>query len=77
MPLTTLDPEYRPARRSDLQKGLVGSPFNHPIRDMVDRARATIGGGAPDPTEQPRRHSDVFPEGFTDFIPELDQQRSA
>ena len=88
MALTTLDPNTA-LLVVDLQKGLVGSPFTHPIRDIVDRARALIdafrkhglpvvlinvAGGAPGRTEQPRRHSGVFPEGFTDFIPELDQQ---
>src|ERR1700722_20218697 len=88
MALTTLDPNTA-LLVVDLQKGLVGSPFNHPIRDVVDRARALIdalrkhslpvvlinvAGGAPGRTEQPRRDSGAFPEGFTDFIPELDQQ---
>jgi nicotinamidase-related amidase len=33
-----------------------------------------VAGGAPGRTEQPRRHADVLPEGFTDFISELDRQ---
>ena len=57
---------------------------------MVDRAKALIdafrahklpvvlinvAGGAPGRTEQPRRPLDPLPEGFTDLIPELDQQQ--
>ncbi|MDR3466008.1 MAG: isochorismatase family protein [Xanthobacteraceae bacterium] len=88
MALTTLDPNTA-LLVVDLQKGLVGSPFNHPVADVVARARALIdafrghalpvvlinvAGGAPGRTEQPRRHGGAFPEGFTDFIPELGHQ---
>lgn len=90
MALTTLDPKTA-LLVVDLQKGLVGSPFGHPIEDVVGRARALIdafrrhglpvvlinvAGGAPGRTEQPRRHAGVLPEGFTDLIPELGQQPS-
>jgi nicotinamidase-related amidase len=88
MVLTTLDPNTA-LLVVDLQKGLVGSPFDHPIDGVVDRARALIdafrehglpvvlinvAGGAPGRTEQPRRLGDVLPAGFTDFIPELGHQ---
>jgi nicotinamidase-related amidase len=88
MALTTLDPNTA-LLVVDLQKGIVGSPVVHPIGDVVERARVLIdafragrrpivlinaAGVAPGRTEQPRRHADVLPEGFTDFIPELDQQ---
>ena len=88
MALTTLDPNTA-LLVVDLQKGLVGSPFSHPVGNVVDRARALIdafrehglpvvlinvAGAAPGRTEQPRRYSGGFPEGFTDLIPELDQQ---
>lgn len=88
MALTTLDPNTA-LLVVDLQQGLVGSPFNHPIAAVVERARAlldsfrahglpvvliNVAGGAPGRTEQPRRHAGALPEGFTDFIPELDHQ---
>ncbi|WNJ88402.1 isochorismatase family protein [Bosea sp. 685] len=88
MALTTLDPNTA-LLVVDLQKGIAGSPLVHPIGEVVNRARALIGafrelglpvvlinvaGGAPGRTEQPPRHSGALTEGFTDFIPELDQQ---
>lgn len=88
MALTILDPNTA-LLVVDLQKGLVGYPFNHPLKDVVNHARALIdafrshalpvvlinvAGGAPGRTEQPPRHSGSFPEGFTDFIAELGQQ---
>lgn len=88
MALTTLDPNTA-LLVVDLQKGIVGSPLVHPIGELVERAKALIdvfrerrrpivlinvAGGVPGRTEQPRRHADVLPEDFTDFIPELDQQ---
>jgi nicotinamidase-related amidase len=88
MALTTLDPNTA-LIIIDLQKGLVGSPVIHPIGEVVERSRAladsfrahrlpvvlvNVAGGAPGRTEQARRYDSPFPEGFTDFIPELDQQ---
>lgn len=88
MALTTLDPNVA-LLVVDLQQGLIGSPFVHPIAAVVERARALIdafrahglpivlinvAGIAPGRTEQPRRQPDVLPEGFTDFIPELGRQ---
>jgi nicotinamidase-related amidase len=89
MALTTLDPNTA-LIIVDLQKGIVGSPFIHPMGEIVDRSRALLGafrerglpvvlvnvaGVAPGRTERPRR-SGSFPAGWTDFIPELDQQPS-
>lgn len=88
MALTTIDPNTA-LLVVDLQKGIVDSPFAHPVRGVVDRARALIdafrkhglpvvlinvAGGAPGRTEQPPRRSGILPEGFTDLIPELGQQ---
>ena len=88
MALTTLDPKTA-LLVVDLQKGIVGQPLSPPMSAVVDRARALIdafrrhglpvvlinvAGGAPGRTEQPPRLSGAVPDGFTDFIPELDQQ---
>jgi nicotinamidase-related amidase len=74
----------------DLQKGIVGSPFTHPIEPVVERSCAllqafrkcglpvvlvNVAGVAPGRTERPR-HNGAFPERWTDFISELDQQPS-
>lgn len=89
MALTTLDPNTA-LIVVDLQKGIVGFPFIHPIDKVVQRSRAlldafrerslpvvlvNVGGGAPGRTERPRQ-SDPFPAGWTDFVPELDQHTS-
>jgi len=88
MPLTTLDPKTA-LLVVDLQKGLLGNPFVHPISEVVAQARALIdafraqrlpvvlinvAGGAPGRVEQPRRLTGPIPEGFTEFAPELGQQ---
>jgi nicotinamidase-related amidase len=88
MTLTALDPNTA-LIVIDLQKGLVGTPVIHPIGEVVERSRAladsfralglpvvlvNVAGGAPGRTEQARRYDGPFPEGFTDFIPELDRQ---
>ncbi|VVE89644.1 isochorismatase family protein [Pandoraea bronchicola] len=87
MTLTTLDP-HTALIIVDLQKGILGSPFIHPIDGIVDRSRAlldafrerglpvvlvNVAGVAPGRTERPR-HNGLFPAGWTDFIPELDRQ---
>jgi nicotinamidase-related amidase len=87
MPVTTLDPKTA-LIVVDLQKGIINSPFIHPVAGVIERTRAlldafrrrnlpvvlvNVTGGAPGRTEQPRRFS-TFPEGFTDLIPELDRQ---
>lgn len=84
MPVTTLDPKTA-LIVVDLQKGIINSPFVHPIAGVIERACAlldafrqhdlpvvlvNVAGGAPGRTEQPRRFS-TFPEGFSDLIPEL------
>lgn len=89
MPLRTLDPQTA-LIVVDLQKGIVSSPFIHPIDDVVKRSRALIdtfrarglpvilvnvAGGAPGRTEQPSRQR-ILPEGWTDLIQELDHQPS-
>jgi nicotinamidase-related amidase len=89
MALTALDPNTA-LIIVDLQKGIVGFPVVHPIGDVIERACAlarafrerglpvvlvNVAGGAPGRTEQPR-HTGPFGEGWTDFIPELDQQPS-
>jgi nicotinamidase-related amidase len=87
MALTTLDPTTA-LIVVDLQRGLVGSNFIHPIEDVVTRAcglmsvfrrRAlpvvlvNVDGTAPGRTERPR-HTGPFPDGWTDFLPELGRQ---
>jgi nicotinamidase-related amidase len=89
MPYTALDPNTA-LIIVDLQKGIVGAPFIHAIEPVVERSCALIqafrkcrlpvvlvnvAGVAPGRTERPRRHGAV-PEGWTDFISELDQQPS-
>ena len=87
MPVTTLDPH--PALVViDLQNGIVSLPAVHSIAEVVKRAAAlaeafrahslpvvlvNVGGGAPGRTEQPPRIH-AFPPGWTDFVPELNQQ---
>lgn len=87
MALTTLDPNTA-LIVVDLQKGLVGAPFIHPIDKVVERSGAllhafrerglpvvlvNVAGGAPGRTERPRRGG-PFPAGWTDLIAELEQQ---
>ena len=90
MPLTALDPSTA-LIVIDLQKGIVDGHFIHPIGEIIDRTRALIdvfrakklpvvlvnvAGRAPGRTEQGPRSSTSFAEGWTDFLPELDQQPS-
>ena len=87
MALTTLDPKTA-LIVIDLQKGIVAFPRAHPDVDVIRHARAladafrrrglpvvlvNVAGGAPGRTEQPRRTGD-FPAGWTDLVPELNQQ---
>ncbi len=87
MALTTLDPNTA-LIVVDLQKGIVGLDFIHPIAAVIERSLALIdafrkrglpvvlvnvAGVAPGRTEQPR-HNSKFPDGWADFIPELDPQ---
>jgi nicotinamidase-related amidase len=88
MPLTALDP-ITALIVIDLQKGLVDYPFLHPIGEIVDRTRALIAafraerlpvalvnvaGRAPGRTEQGPRGTQTFAEGWTELLPELEQQ---
>jgi nicotinamidase-related amidase len=90
MPLTRLDPNTA-LILIDLQKGMVNGNFIHPIGEVVDRTRALIdvfhakslpvvlvnvAGRAPGRTEQGPRSSLTFAEGWTDLLPQLDQQPS-
>lgn len=88
MALTTLDP-VSALIVIDLQSGLMGWPFVHPIGDVVARAAAlgaafrrrglqvalvNVDGGSPGRTEQAPRHGGPFPDDWTDLVPELDRQ---
>ncbi len=88
MPLTTLDPTTA-LIVIDLQKGIVGGQFVHPIGDVIEKTRlllqifrtnhlpvvlVNVDGRAPGRTEQGPRSSTSFTEGWTDLLPELDQQ---
>ena len=87
MALTALDPNTA-LLVVDLQKGIVGAPVVHPIGEVVARAKdlldafrahdlpvvlINVDGVAPGRTEAPRRRMDALPEGFAEFIPELDR----
>jgi nicotinamidase-related amidase len=87
LPVTALDPKTA-LIVVDLQKGIIHSPFIHPVAGVIERTCAlldafrqrdlpvvlvNVTGGAPGRTEQPRRHS-MLSEGFADLIPELDRQ---
>ena len=87
MPVTTLDPKTALVV-IDLQNGIVGLPTVHSAGDVVKRASAlaasfrshglpvvlvNVAGGAPGRVEQVRRLAQ-FPDGWTDLVPELDQQ---
>jgi nicotinamidase-related amidase len=85
MALTTLDPTIA-LIVVDLQKGIIGSPFIHPIAEVLGKARmlldafhekglpvvlVNVAGVAAGRTEQKRRFHGPFPDDFTDFVPEL------
>jgi nicotinamidase-related amidase len=87
MSVTALDPQSA-LIVVDLQQGIVGAQFIHPISEVIRQTRSlleafrrnempvvlvNVAGGAPGRTEQPRRHQ-TFPEGWTDLIPELDSK---
>jgi nicotinamidase-related amidase len=88
MPLTALDP-ITALIVIDLQKGTVDHPLVHPAREVLDRTRelihafraenlpivlVNVAGRAPGRTEQGPRASMVVAEGWTDLLPELEQQ---
>ena len=86
MPLTTLDPKTA-LIVVDLQKGLLGSAFIHPLAAIIERTQSlldvfrqlqlpvvlvNVAGRAPGRTEQTRKVT--YPEGWTDLLAELGQQ---
>ena len=88
MPLTVLDP-VTALIVIDLQKGLVNGAFIRPIGGVVEqvcslidvfRAKAlpvalvSVVGRAPGRSEQGARSSLTFADGWTDLLPELNQQ---
>jgi nicotinamidase-related amidase len=88
MPLTKLDPRTA-LIVVDLQKGLMASPVIHPIAGVIAQSRAladafrerglpvvlvNVADTAPGRTELPPRSTAQFPAGWTDLIPELNQQ---
>ena len=90
MPLTILDPNTA-LIVIDLQKGIVSGNFATSIGEVIDRTRALIdvfraknlpvvlvnvAGRAPGRTEQGPRSDMSFPDGWTDFLPQLDRQSS-
>ena len=90
MSLTALDPKTA-LIVVDLQQGIIGSPFIHPIADVITQTGSLIdafrrhhlpvvlvnvAGRAPGRTEQGPRTSQTLAGGWTDFLPELDQQPS-
>jgi nicotinamidase-related amidase len=87
MAVTTLDPKTA-LIVIDLQAGIVSYPTVHPISEVVKHAGAlgdafrrhglpvvlvNVDGGAPGRTEQ-KRSMGQFPAGWTDLVPELNQQ---
>jgi nicotinamidase-related amidase len=88
MPLTALDP-ITALIVVDLQKGLAGYPFLHPIKDILDRNRqllqafraaslpvvlVNVAGRAPGRTEEPPRGPQTFAADWAELLPELEQQ---
>ncbi|MGU9820509.1 isochorismatase family protein [Pseudomonas sp. LF090] len=74
----------------DLQHGIVGYPFIHPIGEVIERSRAlldafrerglpvvlvNVNGFAPGRTERPRRITDLPPD-WADLIAQLGHQPS-
>ncbi|HEY2685914.1 MAG TPA: isochorismatase family protein [Steroidobacteraceae bacterium] len=89
MPVTALDPKTALVI-IDLQKGLMQYATAHPVDAVVRHAAALADafrrhrlpvvlvnavGGAPGRTEQ-KRPAGPFPPGFSEFVPELNQQPS-
>jgi nicotinamidase-related amidase len=87
VPVTTLD-QTTALVVIDLQKGIVGLPTARPTNEVVKHAReladafrghglpvvlVNVAGGAPGRAEQTRSTRD-FPAGWTDLVPELNQQ---
>jgi nicotinamidase-related amidase len=87
MAITALDPRTALVV-IDLQNGILTLPMSHPLDEVVKRASAlaeafrghglpvvlvNVGGAPSGRTEQPRR-SRKLPAGWTDLVPELNQQ---
>jgi nicotinamidase-related amidase len=87
MAITALDPKTA-LILIDLQKGIVAYPTAHPADEVVRHAAAladafrrhdlpvvlvNAAGGAPGRTEQAHPRGE-FPAGWTDLVPELNQQ---
>jgi nicotinamidase-related amidase len=87
MTVTAIDPKTA-LLVIDLQKGIAAYPTVHPIGDIVREAGALAdafrsrdlpvvlviaAGRPPGRTEQARNHGEL-PAGFTDLLPELNQQ---
>jgi nicotinamidase-related amidase len=87
MAVTTLDPKTALVV-IDLQKGIVAFPTAHPTNEVVRHASeladafrrhglpvvlVNVDGGAPGRAEETRSIRD-FPAGWTDLVPELNQQ---
>jgi nicotinamidase-related amidase len=90
MPLTAFNPDTA-LIVIDLQKGIANGNFIRPIGEVIDRTRALIdvfraknlpvvpvdvAGRPPGRTEQSPRSNLSFSEGWTDLLPQLDQQPS-
>lgn len=88
MPLTTLD-SVTALIVIDLQKGIAGHTFVHPFSGILEKTRSLLGtfrgaalpvvlvnvaGRAPGRTELGPRSNVTFTEGWTDLLPELEQQ---
>ena len=88
MALTTLDP-ITALILIDLQQGIVAVPTAHPTSDVVANARSladafrrralpvilvNVTGGAPGRTEQPPFMTANLPPGWSDLVPDLNQQ---
>ncbi len=88
MPITVLDPNTA-LIVVDLQSGVVSLPLAHPVADIIGRSIALVRSfrerglpvvlvnvaGAPSGrTDSGSVGGRTFPEGWTDLIPELEQQ---
>ncbi len=88
MPLTTLDPNTA-LIVIDLQQGIAGGNFLHPIHEIINRTctlidlfrskklpivLVNVAGRAPGRTEQGPRSSISFSDGWTRLLPQLNQQ---
>lgn len=89
MPVTTIDPKTALVL-IDLQNGIVALPTVRPAGEIVQRARTLADAfrarslpvvlvhvaGAPPGRAEQKRSLEGLPAGWTDFVPELNQQPS-